>query len=191
MYSLPLVWVALHFQWSDNYHYFQARMSWGQFQGNHTHQLHLKEILPVFKLTHISEFSNSLTSAVDSLCSHGFTHMLHLCNISFKGCSPHLRQPQISPSPQKPSQETSSMGFKAISQSAPHIRRLKMITLQKRREKYERKDYICLNCQTKLWGTGPPENDSDPHDVFQGRCFHGRGSCVFGSLARGYANFNS
>lgn len=49
-------------------------MSWGQFQGNRTHQLHLKEILPVFKLTHISEFSNSLTSAVDSLCSHGFTH---------------------------------------------------------------------------------------------------------------------
>ena len=36
--------------------------------------LHLKEILPVFKLTHISEFSNSLTSAVDSLCSHGFTY---------------------------------------------------------------------------------------------------------------------
>lgn len=49
-------------------------MSWGQFQGNCTHQLHLKEILPVFKLTHISELSNSLTSAVDSLCSHGFTH---------------------------------------------------------------------------------------------------------------------
>lgn len=54
--------------------------------------------------------------------------------------------------------------------------------------RYERKDYICPNCQTKLWEAGPPKSDSDPHDVFQGPCFYWRGSCAFCYLAKGYAN---
>lgn len=31
------------------------------------------------------------------------------------------------------------------------------------------------NCQTKLGEAGPPESDSDPHDVFQGGVFTGGG----------------
>ena len=163
-------------------------MNWGQFEGNCTHLLHLKEILPFFRLTHISEFSNSPTSAPTA--SVPMVSITHLCNTSFKGCSPHLGQPQILPGPKKPSQRDFLHGVRGHLPKCPWCEETKSDCSSKGQGEYERKDYICLNCQAKLWEAGPPESDSNPHDVLQGRCFHGRGRCVFGSLAKGYSNFN-
>lgn len=118
-------------------------------QGNRTHQLHLKEILPVFKLTHISEFSNSLTSAVDSLCSHGFTYT-SVQHFIQRVQSPSATASNPASSPQKPSQRDFLHGVQGHLSKCPHIRRLKMITLQRAGKIWKEGIYICLNCQTKL-----------------------------------------
>lgn len=117
--------------------------------------------------------------------------LTHLYNTSFKECSPHLGQPEILSGPKRSCQRDFLHVVLGHLSKYRWREETENDCSSKGQGKCERKDYICLNCQTKLGGAGPPESDSDPHDVFQGRCFHRRGRWAFGFLAKGYSNFNS
>ena len=104
-------------------------MNCGRFKGSSTEPLHLQVTLPFSSLTHHTA-QNSLTSATDSLSSHGFAHtsVQHF----IKGCSPICHSLKSCQVPKGRAKLLHVVG--AISQNAPGVRRLKAIALQKGRE---------------------------------------------------------
>lgn len=116
--------------------------------------------------------------------------LTHLRHTSFERDSPHLGQPQILPATKRPCLQDSLYMTLGHLLKCPRCERTEKDCSSKGQGKYERKDYICPNCQTKLREAGPPGSDSDPHDVFQRRCLHGR-RCTRSYPDKGYSTFNS